>query len=56
MNDEFDEFVNSNEIDRAFDGEEVLIYSGNYDYYIRYLYKEYNDYTIDEFELVAKAR
>lgn len=56
LNDEFDEFVDSDEISRAFDGEEVLIYSGNYDYYIRYMYREFDDYTIDEFELVAKTR
>lgn len=58
LTENFDKFVYGDGMDKAFDGEDVLIYSGNYDYYVRYMYNKEPDidYELNEFELIAKAR
>ena len=52
----FDTFVNGTGISQAFDGEKVLIYSGNYDYYIRYYNSTIGNSDYEVFWLEAEAR
>ena len=50
----FNYFIANGGLEQAFDGDKVLIYSGNYDYYLRYYSSETRNY--DVLWLEAEAR